>query len=369
MKRIKANKYLDQLGKRRRLIARIWPFILLVGSGLLSVYLYRIVKNNYLDFPVTAQRYLLDTIFTSFSNKHLHNLPSETSSSILFIPALVIYWSHQILTGIVIFCGYYVVFHRPLSSLKTVSNIKAIEEGLGDIHNLIKVMNNYIDDQKFFHRLHLRFLINTIGVYYLISPINHNWYQKSQHQWFTISDLSKDTKKILFTLSNLKTALRNDFKNQNDITFYVNLYTILELFLLTTINQTQSIKISDLESNSDGLIILQRFATDASPVIINSLKSPKGKSRSKPKIITAFLRIFQSPIVRVALGFSGITAFIMLIGVFLFKVDGLTAFNTWFTVTFGSFSVSLSLATIKQLSNSTKTSNQDTSSDRFETEE
>jgi hypothetical protein len=62
--------------------------------------------------------------------------------------------------------------------------------------------------------------------------------------------------------------------------------------------------------------------------------------------LSRLARIVDFPIIRNALYVSGITAFVMTVGVFIFKIDTGQAFLTWFTVTFGSLTISVGVTSV-----------------------
>ena len=93
--------------------------------------------------------------------------------------------------------------------------------------------------------------------------------------------------------------------------------------------------------------LLNSFAKKSHPIITKSILSEKHKKERKSLV---WLRqLYQSIIIRFALAISVSAAFIMLLGVILFDIDSSQAFLTWFTVTFGSLTLSIGAASFRQI--------------------
>lgn len=312
-----------------------------------------LVRGNLLSLPEASQNYLLETGVFNFSVNELENILISSSGNTNLLPLLLaIYWGYFIF----VFFGITALFSMSFVAFTTIMNTsvdKSLNSVLFDVCVLSDNLMNYTQHPNLFAQLKLQLSLLTIDIYSFISPIDREWYEEERHQWLSISTFSKETKSILFALSKFKNALRTDLKNKAELSDYLPLIAYIELFLLSIANRTSKGKyeIIDLDKNINEFEILHSFASSARPIILRSNRS-KQKSKEELKLIVLLKQVVQSSVVKFALSISGTAAAVMLLGVLLFKLEAPQAFLTWFTVTFGSLSISVGAATFQQIGKS-----------------
>jgi hypothetical protein len=360
MRRITKSDYINLI-KKKRLVSRRITFSLNLTSiisviGLLLIYI--VVKGSLLFIPELARVYLLKISPLDFSGHELEKILSITGDTYLFSLLLCVYWIFFILALLVI-PGIVNLSFTPVKRIIKKVIGKHPDETLLSVHELIENIQICAQNPGIFSSLKLQNIIANTDLYSFASPITKQWYTKKRYQWFGITSIDKETREILFVLSKLTEALNRDLNNAVDLSHYLPVLALFELFLFSIVHRINKGKLEITDFNlgyKNEFELLRTFSSSARPIIIkafhSSQKSPKKSNRIFSAIVRIFStirRIFQSFVVRSALSISGIAVVVMLIGVFLFKLDTSQAFFTWFTVTFSSLSISIGAASFRQI--------------------
>jgi hypothetical protein len=359
MKHITKSDYINSLKKRHAFRIRAVLGTIIIGIicfiGIESLYVL-VNENSILAIPESARNYLLHTIFLYFSAPELRIiLISATGNSTLLPLLLAIYWGYYFLGVLgslaLLFVSFFIPFRMTFNTLRR----KPRSEIMFNLHWLLENARDYVKYPTILMRFRLQQVLSNTDLYSYISPIEKEWYDLRKYQWFSSSAISTEARSILFTLTKFNKALNVDLKNAIDISPYLPLLEYLEAYLFSLVNRSNKskLKIIDLDNNKKEYDILLSFSRSARPIIIRSLCSKRIRKKEREFSLT-LKRILQSTVVKFALSISGIAAVVMLIGVLLFRLEAAQAFLTWFTVTFGSLTISVGTESFRQIGKNKK---------------
>jgi hypothetical protein len=298
-----------------------------------------------LDVSTEVRQYLLKTRFYKFSKNDLTELLLLEAGNLEMLSALlVVYWGYHLL----------VLFFITGSGLASIVFSRSLllsdsKEGAVDcLMNLVRIKKliiKYERNPKIFSKLALRFKLSLFGLYESISPIKEKWYKAPEKQWFSFDAIEKETRSIIITLSRFEHSIKNDLSLGNSLTKYYDLLEILESFLFSVISRNNDVvEIIDIDSDATEYEMLKSFSHSARPIIARSLLAKKENAKEEVRSLIWVKQIVDSIMFKFALAISSISAFIMLLGVFLFKIETSQAFLSWFAVTFSSITLSVGVS-------------------------
>lgn len=348
MEQFTRSEYISLSMKKRKNQNRFfnWVYILFFISGFISIILLIIVNK----FPDAIRIYLLYTSYRNFSILELQNILITTYGNIDLLTIILLFYWGFLVTFVIFLLSFMNIIVKPLKIIFFHNFDRILNRALTHVHSLIININNYQKKPSPAFRKQLLKQINKTHFYRFICPIEKKWYLNQNHQWFRSKAISKETRRIIFTLSNFNKALGIDLQNRSNIDLYIHPIELLESFILSVANRSNNgkFRITDLR-NMNEFEILNSFAKSSSPLITRAQTTNQGDIGREPKVLRIINNIIQSPIIKYALSFSSIATIIMLIGVIIFKIEASQAFLTWFTVSFGSISISVILELIQQL--------------------
>jgi hypothetical protein len=192
--------------------------------------------------------------------------------------------------------------------------------------------------------------ISRLSVYSSASPLARSWYKSPTYQWLFIASIANPERSIIFALSRFERAIYILVRKREDLTQLLPLLKNLEdFFLLASMSVDKSLGRyngpvpNDTQAKKRQLLL--EFANSARPLIIKAARlSRAGKPPARWAIW--FGRLREAPHVRYAVGISLVAAGVMALGVFLFKINLSQAFLTWFTVAFGSLTISIGVTAV-----------------------
>jgi len=183
-----------------------------------------------------------------------------------------------------------------------------------------------------------------------------------EFQWLQPSFIDPRVRRIMKALSHADRALTNALERKLDVAGFVEPLKHLETFYFLSASRAdpmlrpaRSVASNRGEtSQRQNQVALEmgeltEFARKVLPVVLAVTRGLKLRpSRGRWARVRDYYRVVTSqPIVRQAALLSGVAGVVMLVGTLVFRIRGDQAFLTWFTVTFGSLTVSVGITSVR----------------------
>lgn len=337
--------HLKTLKRKKRNKYRLFLYLPIV-LALFTIPCMLFIANNPLkfNFPTTASSYLLNTVFFKFSSNELKTiLIDATGTAQRFVILNLVYWLYFFAILLVFVLTQFAL----INTVRTVGrNLKFSGDTLLQIQKLQNQLKIYILQPSSITKLLL-----TVKIFYLkpcarISPLRLNWYKRDIHHWFNSKLFDKNTRVLVHDLNRFDLVLVNSLKNPTYLSQLLKAIECLELFyysvLLRTDNYFEKFPLSK-QSDLKGIDILHNFSKHTKYYLS---KSERLKLGWKQKLINYIINIIRQPAFRQGLTIGIASALVMVVGVLIFNIESKQAFITWFTVAFGSMTISIGISTI-----------------------
>ncbi len=340
--------YIDYLRRtrKRKSMRRLKLFLTSLLAAILIICgsLYVVKNASRFDLPDLAASYLLNTLFYEFSPTELKNIiHHETGSDKKFYTLLFTYTIYHVANLYAILLSVWftirgrMILHRIRLSYKN---------GLLVVSDLRKGIEDYVVDPTSIKRLLLTLKIRFLWPSFRISPLPYRWYEKRMYQWLESSSLTKKTRSIVHTLNRFDDALIKAIHCSYRLADFRKALENLEIFFFSIALRSDEYlknhpgKPSLAESETD---ILYSFSVCSRPLMIG-VEKIRVEKRHRIGILIG--KLFSQSVVRYGFLVAVVAGAVMIIGVFLFKLDPSQAFLTWFTVAFGSMTLSVGISSI-----------------------
>jgi len=306
----------------RAFLLAVFCTILAVGSGIVV-----------LKMPIApkAKAYLLRTSPFAFSVAELEKQLGQNAPDRLVEFLTGLYWSPGVLLLIMLPLG--------AISIRRRSGLSDAQEAFLDIADLREALQTYLDepDPHTLSRLHR--LAHQHRPFSRALPVEPDWYTARERLWLRNVVNESRLRAITIALQRFPQALHASILAQRDLG--ICLPPVQELF-----NFYSSACSPTAESRDYGMQYLKRFARLARLPILSVARHRRQRTTNS-RIRSYVVGIIHQPLVRGAAGISAVAGLVMLVGVLVFKISGAQAFLTWFTVTFGSLTVSVGVTSFR----------------------
>jgi hypothetical protein len=336
-------EYLKTKRKRRRRRRFALILICIVMNLIMISSLFIVKKSQTFGLPEKGASYLWKTPFFEFSSRELEQLLTNGENERYFLFLVSIYWIYHI-AGVGSFLSLLSLrFSRWLARKRSSFSY---ETGLLLISDLRQKIKGFILRPSFIKRNSLDFTISSSEPAGRITPMPSEWYKKSLHQWFKSNAIDKKNRCILYVLNRFDDALIKSRRCQRYVPEFLRALDYLELFYFSVACRADRYlsavsNASDLgQSETD---ILYSFARYARPLI---LKIAKVEAGPKFKPLDFLRKLSKQSLVRHGFAIAVIAGLVMLVGVFIFRIPPTQAFLAWFTVAFGSLTISVGVTAI-----------------------
>jgi hypothetical protein len=192
-----------------------------------------------------------------------------------------------------------------------------------------------------------------VRIYDLISPITQHWFKKPEYQWLKSTAITANERSIIHTLSRFEDLLKSPPAAFVDTERVLSALSTLSHFFFSVARRSDPFfsKREALPPNSamTELDFLREFQETARRLALAAVfpeELPEKRGRWLYWIFYGIFRLIRSRVVRVALTVSGIAAIVMVFGVLFFGIGEQQAFLTWFSVTFGSLTISVGISSV-----------------------
>ncbi|MEX2497488.1 MAG: hypothetical protein WD397_01270 [Wenzhouxiangellaceae bacterium] len=329
--------------RRRRRFGN--PLILL----LLMIALYAAVKyGHYWGVPPAASQYLLETPFLSFNNQQLNRVASELSPEVYvyyLVPA--VYWLYHLVGALLLISVSVSIFPWSLRSFRSRKFIH--REGILATSVLLERLVAFNSAGSVFSAVRLFFAFHRVSsIAIATSPLKKGWYKDPVRQWLETKDIPRDKRSIIFALSAFTPTNINPPRSPENFEKVKSAIEHLHAFyLLVAVSSEESLNRHfsrfDIPSPVSCLTV---FSKQTRALLIEA-KRTKADAPRQSRFTIWIKNIVFSQLVRTALIISTIGGLVMLLGVLLFKIDAKSAFLTWFSVAFGSLTLSIGIRSFR----------------------
>lgn len=346
---MRIKEYLDYIRQEKRKKQRkkkaVYnaPILMIIIAGLL---LWIVNVDLFGYSPTVASNYLLNYNFFEFSASKLFIILEENNSEVWLYPILLtIYWAYHIALLVGILAISFPVFDR-LRDKKEDYNYRNELIKIIDLIQLIK--QKKVQENNKWHK-DFEKKANDLNLDDLINPIKTNWYENPARHWFKSSYLPNDVRRISISVNKFSDLLVEASQKRLDLRRLLKPLNIIKYYFMSVAskNDPQLDEIKKYQE-SDLQNILNEFSDTASKLTLQVKKySKKEESKLFGNIKEYIQTIVASDLVKSALTLSLIAALVMMIGVLLFDIDSNQAFLAWFTVSFGSLTISVGVTSFK----------------------
>jgi hypothetical protein len=299
-----------------------------------------------LQLPGSISSYLLDTSFRKFSARTFHALLLTALGNDKLYPYLLfVYWGT--------ITSYFLITLWMIISLFVISPGIISPESPRTGRTILKLLAvKHLAEHTTFmmiRRIKLRLILNSVDLTKQVSPIRSRWYRVETYRWFEARSLPATDRAIIFAVGRFHKAILSYLREKKDIDVFIYpIERLLEFFFVSgalsegfePVTQTGLIF-----GGSSQKTILMDFARRARPLIIEAQRLDLMEKPPLP-IVAWLRRILFSQHIKLAGGFSVVAAAVMFLGVLIFKINLSQAFLTWFSVTFGSLTISIGITAI-----------------------
>ena len=335
------REYIMRLRKRQR-FRRLFPFLPFIGLAIDMILIAIVRAGPRVGIPISASQYMLTTVFYRFSSTELSGLLSaQTSGNLSFPLLLVIYWGYHV---IVLFSIIPMAIDFALRIRKRGRD--DFKTGLLSTWQILEALRKYLQHRTLFNRFILYSSVVSSKLFPLISPIRYRWYYRPSYQWISSSEIPHDYRSVLMAITRFENSFRYSIRHSTYLNLYIKPITLLhEFFYSVALRSDETLGHMRTSENSGvnyEMHKLLTFARLARPIIINVAKLRR-QSKPPSKLSKLINQTLRSESFRNAFLISIISALVMFLGVLLFKINPDQAFITWFTVSFGSITISIGI--------------------------
>lgn len=333
--------YLKKQAFRYRAISRVGRF----GLGLAVfgiVVFFFVLTLNLLNVHKPVLSYMLFTGPDEFDRSEFTNIVEKDFGNTDLLPLFIAVYKTPYLAVI----GFVIIlFSKVLLRLF----IRNLARAWLLVRKLREDIQMYFESPSRLNRFRIVRRVNQLNLYETISPIHHKWYRLPAYQWLKTEALDRKERSVVLALSRFDSTLMDAIDKGYNLSAFQEPLKILEEFFLSISNRynfKNKKRSSSPRSITHERNVLQDFAKTfiALAVAVNSAHEPDKKPS---RIVQSAYQVINSPLVRKALMVSLIAAIVMLIGVFTFEIKANQAFLTWFTVTFGSLTLSIGITYVR----------------------
>lgn len=327
---IQRSDYEEKVFKRIRFRwIKSWIFFLFFIAMILLLF---VKFGNFFQIPKEISEYLLYTQFWNFSINEIEELSMTYKSQYTSFVYTSVYWIS--LLSMALLPLFFILDHFKRKRVNkcdlVFTKILILKK---NVNNFLLHPNSKIAKKRFEKSLY------DFDIDGYLSPIKTSWYRKPLYQWFELSSVDSDIKKIVFMMNDFHHIILFSVFKRYEVKRIQEAIDLLETMLYKlsiSCDKELGIKIK-INQKSDLLRVVKVLHPIQMELHrrVNSFNN-ETKDVSKSAIFNSFITIGKN-----VTAISIPAAVIMILGVYIFKIDFTQAFLTWFTVTFGAFAISL----------------------------
>jgi hypothetical protein len=210
-----------------------------------------------------------------------------------------------------------------------------------DLLNLQLALQQYLEEPNRASFIRVHHASHARKAFIEASPVRDAWYKHPQQRWFAALIADMRLKAIVAALRRYPEALHEQIVRRGALEVFLPPLERLLAFYALTIEPPDRAVASEKQ-----LQRLTEFARLCRPALTAALQSRK-RQRQPGEVRRRWGEIRRHPLVRTAGTISATAGVVMVIGVLIFRIRPDQAFLTWFTVTFGSLTVSVGITSFR----------------------
>lgn len=302
---------------------------------LTAVIQYRIL------LPITppVASYLVNTLPPRFSREQLALLLRTTGADENLLDTLTwIYWSPAMILTVAALS----IVASGLASRRQAPWQRRFLELLDAKAAVLAV----IDAPSRWRRIRLARAVLGTTAFDRIVPVRRRWFTNPETQWFTSLYLAKEIRPIISTIHQFPRTLLHGTQRSTDMRPFIGpLDQLINFYFAIACRRDPTLK--GAHPVGAELDLLQRFAQLARPVIIANNPNLRGRTARRKSLPSRVYAVLSQPLVRDGGTVAAIAAGVMIVGVLVFKINAAQAFLTWFTVAFGTMTLSVGITSFR----------------------
>lgn len=340
--------YVNGFRRKRRRFLKWFPFAaLLLATGLFSLVHY----GSRFGIGPAVRDYMLSAGPLTFSGSELRHLTETTTGHTVAAPLLsIVYW---------VYFAAFALAGLVLVSTPIVLRMGLIKRppwasGFLETSRIVVALQQFSRSGRRIDKIRLWRAMFRSDLNYLVSPVRKNWFKHPEHQWMQPADLNRQTRSIVLTLGRFDSSLRRAVRLEACLREFLNAVETLSdfFFVVAQRSDPEFIKVK-AGSSAEDAAILGRFVRVARPAIIEIARVHRERAGAA-RFFDFISDITRAPIVRGAVTISSVAAGVMILGWILFQIPKDQAFLTWFTVTFGSLTISVGVESVRRTREATR---------------
>lgn len=341
------TQYIARIRARYSRSRRIRTLVVFGPMSILTAAFLFVRNGAFFGIPEAVVKYMMDTNPPSFSSSALRDILTSSPPTSYSLDLLIfLYWFPFVLSVPLIATFLFPRSLRAGSLLRLPSWVRGLLF-VARIQDAISTSQKLSSSDSKPRKVTIP---TSPHLYYALSPIRQAWYTKPEHQWLGAKALDKEAFRVVTSISKMEETAQFALSNQIHLDEITKVLDLLSDFFFSVASRTEKELIPVDQSRSSQIAQERLFLLQAAdilrPII---LQHERHKRRDKPPSrFTVFTsRLFRTSTFRTAFGISSVAAGVMLIGALFFDIPKDQAFLAWFTVTFGSLTISIGIQSIR----------------------
>jgi hypothetical protein len=291
--------------------------------------------------------YMWETLVWDFSNDAFWSLclTNGLPEHNIYL-MLLIYYSYFAATFMLFFVFVWIMIKSARRIIRVLT-IDTAETSIATFHDVMcihKLLINQFHEPRKKVRREAIGLVKSLDLYTTISPLRENWQKKAAFRWFKQNSLSKETIRVLAALKTFRRKALYCLRNDHSLLQLADGVNELATFLyfIAVREETSYRPAQPIPTLEEAVTHLVKFAEALNQIQIQREPKPAlfGRMRDAVRVLCASEEVRLTTLIAIA------AALVAGAGCMFFRIPVTTAFLAWFSVVFGSISISLGVTTV-----------------------
>jgi hypothetical protein len=348
-------RHVRRIYRRTRLLAVLFAALPVILLSTALIELRIVISYATFGIPKDLAQYMVGTFVTRFDSVTFTSLPGAKALPATFLKILLLlYYSYFTFTGLALLLGTFlpitIIAPNGLFRIRRrLGRDRELFYGLTRLHGWLTSLSRRYDARTKRKAIRTVRLLDLPGA---ISPFYRKWQQSTTRMWFSANPLTSDTVRILGSLKVFLPRAIDCLRRHHDIVKLATAVDALSTFAcLASLSREKSYRAAGATWNlQERFRLLLEFAEKITQLPARA-EAPRGLSR---RMYEATSNLLDSTLADKGIRRAAIVAIfggiVMVAASMLIGIPIATAFLAWFSVTFGSITISVAIGSIRSRS-------------------
>lgn len=331
-------------GKRTARNFRLLLISLIIFITIINATLYIVSRPSTFGISEPVATYMKETYFYQFSTTKLATITNNSPEQKLSLSTLLfIYWSFNISALFFFIVMFFFMIRLPI--ILRARRSTPFRQLFVDISRIRIAIEECSQNQTRYRRFRIIERVRRCRPAYRATPFYNAWYKKPELQWFHMTLLDHKTRGIALALDKFDTCLEAAARTNQPLEPFGKALEHLEMFCFAVARRKDhflKMRKQNVDCDYTEFDALLEFSRAARPLILTG----ETKRDAKANIMSTIGAILSNPYIRNGCAIAVVASVVMAFGVFFFKINSSQAFLAWFTVSFGSITISIGVSTV-----------------------